>query len=81
MVGILAGGPPVIIYSWIGVCLGSMAVAYCFAEICSANPIAGGQYSWVAVLTPPKYARIASYVCGWFLVIGRLSIFYTQLFA
>ena len=73
VVGIDAGGPPVIIYSWIGVCAGSMTVAYTFAEICSAFPVAGGQYSWVAILSPPRYARITSYICGWFLVIGFLS--------
>lgn len=31
--GIDAGGPPVIIYSWICVCIFSLAVAYSFAEI------------------------------------------------
>jgi choline transport protein len=68
-----AGGPPVIIYSWIGVCFFSLFVAYSFAEICSAFPVAGGQYSWVAILTPPKWARLTSYMCGWFIVIGFLS--------
>ncbi|KAI1612688.1 amino acid transporter [Exophiala viscosa] len=68
-----AGGPPVIIYSWIGVCFFSLFVAYSFAEICSAFPVAGGQYSWVAILTPPKWARLTSYLCGWFIVIGFLS--------
>ncbi|KAK3070645.1 hypothetical protein LTR53_010098 [Teratosphaeriaceae sp. CCFEE 6253] len=72
-VAISAGGPPVIIYSWIGVCIFSLAVAYSFAEICSAFPVAGGQYSWTAILTPPKYSRITSYICGWFIVIGFLS--------
>jgi choline transport protein len=73
VVGINSGGPPVIIYSWIGVCFFSLAVAYSFAEICSAFPVAGGQYSWTAILSPPKWARLISYVCGWFLVIGFLS--------
>jgi choline transport protein len=68
-----AGGPPVIIYSWIGVSFFSLFVAYSFAEICSAFPVAGGQYSWVAILTPPKWARLTSYLCGWFIVIGFLS--------
>ena len=73
IVAIESGGPPVIIYSWIGVCFFSLAVAYSFAEICSAFPVAGGQYSWVAILTPPKWARLTSYMCGWFIVIGFLS--------
>ena len=62
-----------IIYSWIGVCFFSLAVAYSFAEICSAFPVAGGQYSWTAILAPPKWSRITSYLCGWFIVIGFLS--------
>jgi choline transport protein len=73
IVAIGAGGSPVIIYSWIGVCFFSLAVAYSFAEICSAFPVAGGQYSWTAILAPPKWSRITSYVCGWFIVIGFLS--------
>lgn len=72
-VAISAGGPPVIIYSWVGVCIFSLFVAYSFAEICSAFPVAGGQYSWVAILAPPKWSRITSYCCGWFIVIGFLS--------
>ena len=46
------------------------------AEMCSMYPVAGGQYSWVAALTPPKYARGFSYVTGWFMLIGML--FYTD---
>lgn len=52
--GISAGGPAVMIYSWLAICLLSLAVAYSMAEICSALPVAGGQYSWVAVLAPPQ---------------------------
>jgi len=65
IVGVQAGGPPVMIWSWIGVCLLSLAVAYSLAEMCSAYPVAGGQYSWVAVLAPRKLRRGMSYVCGW----------------
>ncbi|KAK5729822.1 hypothetical protein LTR17_011583 [Elasticomyces elasticus] len=72
-VAIAAGGPPVIIYSWVGVCFFSLAVAYSFAEICSAYPVAGGQYSWMSILAPPKYSKVTSYICGWFIVIGFLS--------
>jgi len=50
-VAISAGGSPVIIYSWIGVCIFSLFVAYSFAEICSAFPVAGGQYSWVSMMS------------------------------
>lgn len=46
-VAISAGGPPVIIWSWLGVCVFSLAVAYSFAEICSAFPVAGVRISLV----------------------------------
>jgi choline transport protein len=34
--------PPVMIYSWIAVCLVTLTVAYSMAEMCSAYPVAGG---------------------------------------
>ena len=70
IVGVESGGPPVMIYSWIGISIFALAVAYAMAEICSAYPVAGGQYSWVAVLAPPSVARGMSYVTGWFMITG-----------
>ncbi|KAL9618658.1 MAG: hypothetical protein Q9160_006625 [Pyrenula sp. 1 TL-2023] len=74
IVGIESGGPPVMVWSWIAVCLVTLAVAYSFAEMCSAYPVAGGQYSWVAVLAPPRYARGLSWVTGWFMITGIVSM-------
>ena len=71
IVGVESGGPPVMIYSWIGISIFALAVAYSMAEICSAYPVAGGQYSWVAVLAPPSVARGMSYVTGWFMITGK----------
>lgn len=58
------------IYSFIAVSLLTLAVAIPFAEMCSMYPVAGGQYSWVAALAPPKFARGLSYIAGWFMLIG-----------
>lgn len=74
IVGIGAGGPPVMIYSWIGVCIVTLAVAYSMAEMCSAYPVSGGQYSWVALLAPPKIARGLSWVTGWFMITGIIAM-------
>ncbi|KAF2139156.1 uncharacterized protein K452DRAFT_233037 [Aplosporella prunicola CBS 121167] len=74
IVGVESGGPPVMIWSWVGLCLCTLAVAYSMAELCSAYPVAGGQYSWVVILAPKKIARGLSYICGWFLLIGALSM-------
>jgi choline transport protein len=68
IIGVQSGGPPVIIWSWIAVCLFSLAVAYSLAEMCSAYPVAGGQYCWVAVYAPKSLRRGMSYVCGWYVV-------------
>lgn len=58
------------IFSFIGVSILTLAVAMPMAEMCSMYPVAGGQYSWVAALAPPKIARGLSYITGWFLIIG-----------
>ncbi|CAI6341127.1 unnamed protein product [Periconia digitata] len=80
IIGVESGGPPVMIYGWVGVCLFSLSIAYSMAEMCSAYPVAGGQYSWVAILAPPRWARGFSYVCGWFMLIGILAMGATNSF-
>lgn len=74
IVGVLSGGPPVMIWSWIGISIFSLAVAYSMAEICSCYPLAGGQYSWVAILAPPSVARGLSWITGWFMIVGILAM-------
>lgn len=72
IVGVTSGGPPVMVFSFIGVSLLTLAVAIPMAEMCSMYPVAGGQYSWVAALAPPQFARGLSYITGWFMLIGML---------
>ncbi|GKZ37811.1 hypothetical protein AbraIFM66950_009600 [Aspergillus brasiliensis] len=74
IVGVTSGGPPVMVFSFIGVSLLTLAVAIPMAEMCSMYPVAGGQYSWVAALAPPKISRQLSYVTGWFMLIGLLAM-------
>ena len=74
IIGAESGGPPVMVWSWIGICVVSLAVAYSMAEMCSAYPVAGGQYSWVAVFAPKKLRRGMSYLCGWFMLIGIIAM-------
>ncbi|KAJ5887801.1 hypothetical protein N7495_007842 [Penicillium taxi] len=74
VVGITSGGAPVMIWSFLAVSIITLAVAASMAEMCSQWPVAGGQYSWVAALTPPKYARGLSYVAGWFMLTGLLAM-------
>lgn len=72
-VGIESGGPPVMVWSWVGVSLAALAIAVSFAEMCSAYPVAGGQYSWVAALAPARCARELSWICGWFMLVGIIA--------
>ena len=64
------------IYSWIGICVVTLTVAFSMAEICSAYPVSGGQYSWVAVLAPKSVARGMSWTTGWFMITGRRRCFF-----
>ncbi|KAL4867375.1 hypothetical protein BDV12DRAFT_209944 [Aspergillus spectabilis] len=74
IIGVTAGGPPVMIFGWIGVCIVTLSVAFSMAEMCSQWPVAGGQYSWVALLAPFKVSRQVSYITGWFMVTGTLAM-------
>ncbi|KAH8705517.1 putative GABA permease [Talaromyces proteolyticus] len=74
IIGVQSGGPPVMVYSFIGVCFLTLIVGVAMAEMCSMYPVAGGQYSWVAALAPPKISRGLSYVTGWFMLIGIIAM-------
>lgn len=41
--GVNAGGPPVMIWGWVGISCVSLCVAYSMAEMCSEYPVAGGE--------------------------------------
>lgn len=50
------------------------------AEMCSEYPVAGGQYSWVYILSPRSIRRQFSYLTGWFMIIGILAMGATNSF-
>ncbi|KAG4025339.1 hypothetical protein MFRU_060g00150 [Monilinia fructicola] len=78
--GVNAGGPPVMIWGWIGISIVSLCVVYSMAEMCSEYPVAGGQYSWVYILSPKSVRRQFSYLTGWFMIIGILAMGATNSF-
>ncbi|KAF4635318.1 hypothetical protein G7Y89_g2787 [Cudoniella acicularis] len=78
--GVNAGGPPVMIWGWIGISCVSLCVAYSMAEMCSEYPVAGGQYSWVYILSPKSIRKQLSYLTGWFMIIGILAMGATNSF-
>lgn len=71
----LNGGPAVLIWGWIGACGLSIFVALCMADLCSAYPVAGGQYSWCLMLAKnTKWGRAVSFACGWIQMGGLVAM-------
>lgn len=46
----------------------------CLVEISSAYPTSGGLYWWAARLSTKKYAPFASWMTGWFNLIGQFAV-------
>ncbi|KAK4698827.1 choline transport protein, partial [Phenoliferia sp. Uapishka_3] len=69
-----AGGPVVMVWSWVGVSIVSLAVAASLAELCSAWPHAAGQAFWAFRLSPPKWAPFLSYWTALFNIYGAWAI-------
>ncbi|KKY26616.1 putative amino acid transporter [Diplodia seriata] len=68
--GLLNGGNAGLIYGYIFVWFGTILQVLVMAEMASMIPLAGGQYNWVAVLSPPSCSKFLSYTTGWLCVIG-----------
>ncbi|XP_027367429.1 amino-acid permease BAT1 homolog [Abrus precatorius] len=58
-------------YGWFLASTFTMFVALSMAEICSAYPTSGGLYYWSAKLAGPGWAPFASWITGWFNIIGQ----------
>jgi hypothetical protein len=43
-------------------------------EICSAHPTSGGPYFWAAMIAKPQSAPFASWITGWFNLLGQVAI-------
>ena len=43
-------------------------------EICSSHPVAGGLYWWSAKLSTTRYGPFASWMTGWFNLIGQFAV-------
>ncbi|KAJ2918863.1 hypothetical protein MD484_g1536, partial [Candolleomyces efflorescens] len=51
-----------------------MLVGLAMAEICSAHPTSGGPYFWAAMLSRKKDAALASWITGWFNLLGQVAV-------
>jgi amino acid permease (GABA permease) len=69
--GLRYGGPVSMTLGWFVVSFFNGCVALSMAEICSAYPTSGGLYYWSAKLAGKKWAPLASWVTGWFNIVGQ----------
>ncbi|KAF9074214.1 APC amino acid permease [Rhodocollybia butyracea] len=72
--GLNTGGPAVMVYGWIVVSFFTMTVGLAMAEVCSSHPVSGGPYFWAAMLSNPENAPLASWVTGWFNLLGQVAV-------
>ncbi|KAK2982001.1 hypothetical protein RJ640_007593 [Escallonia rubra] len=72
--GLTYGGPVVLIYGWLIAGAFTMVVGLSMAEICSSYPTSGGLYYWSAKLAGPSWAPFASWLTGWFNIVGQVII-------
>ncbi|CAM0885252.1 unnamed protein product [Alopecurus aequalis] len=69
--GLRYGGPVSMTLGWLVVSFFNGCVALSMAEICSAYPTSGGLYYWSAKLAGKNWAPFASWVTGWFNIVGQ----------
>ncbi|WVZ67456.1 hypothetical protein U9M48_016529, partial [Paspalum notatum var. saurae] len=69
--GLRYGGPASMTLGWLVVAAFNGCVALSMAEICSAYPTSGGLYYWSAKLAGKDWAPLASWVTGWFNIVGQ----------
>ncbi|OCL11504.1 putative choline transport protein [Glonium stellatum] len=67
------GGPTGAITTYPIISAGVFAQILVMAELSSMIPLSGGQYNWVAILSPPSLSNLLSYSTGWILVIAWQS--------
>lgn len=69
-----SGGSVSVIWGLLTAGICNLALAASLAEFLSAFPTAGGQYHWVAVITPKRWVPLASWITGWINVSGWLAL-------
>ncbi|KAH8731569.1 amino acid/polyamine transporter I [Phaeosphaeriaceae sp. PMI808] len=69
-----SGGSTSVIWGLLTAGICNLALAASLAEFLSAYPTAGGQYHWVAVITPKPWVPLASWITGWINTAGWLAL-------
>ena len=69
-----SGGPSAAVWGLVGVGICNLCLASSLAEFLSAYPTAGGQYHWVAAISPRAHATRLAWLTGWISVFGWIAI-------
>lgn len=72
--GLTNGGSAGLVYGYLLVWIGTIAVFTTMAELASMAPTAGGQYHWVWMLAPPWCRKFLSYIMGGLVICGWQGI-------
>ncbi|CAN6910056.1 unnamed protein product [Brassica oleracea] len=72
--GLRFGGTVTLVYGWFVAGVFTMCVGLSMAEICSSYPTSGGLYYWSAMLAGPRWAPLASWLTGWFNIVGQWAV-------
>ena len=73
-----SGGPIAVIWGLVTAGICNLSLAASLAEFLSAYPTSGGQYHWVAMMSPPSLKRGLSWVTGWINVSGWVALVATN---
>ncbi|KAM3328493.1 amino-acid permease BAT1 isoform X1 [Capsicum galapagoense] len=72
--GLNFGGPVSYIYGWPIAGTFTLLIGLSMAEICSSYPTSGGLYYWSAKLAGPNWGPFASWITGWFNIVGQWAL-------
>ncbi|KAG5744666.1 hypothetical protein H9Q70_012633 [Fusarium xylarioides] len=78
---LITGGAPCLFYNYLLSAVCSICIASSLGEIASIYPTAGGQYHWVAALSPTSIRSTASWVTGWVSIGGQVVLTSSAAFA
>ncbi|KAK1515847.1 uncharacterized protein CCOS01_13045 [Colletotrichum costaricense] len=72
--GLINGGPASLVYGAIIAFIGSLCSAMSLAELASIHPTAGGQYHFVAYLSPGRRGPVNSWFAGYITTLGWVAL-------
>jgi len=72
--GLNYGGPVSMTYGWFLAGFFTLFVGLSMAEICSSFPTSGGLYYWSAKLSGKEWAPFASWITGWYNIVGQWAV-------